>query len=258
MVSFKLKEGAISMTVKKILVLCMTIVVVLGLCACSGEKKMKSVSDLAYDKADTLNYIYVLENGQYTPFLVLTDDYNGKTLLLRKEVLNENRRISDYSAYYANSEIDAYLNEEYLEALTEVSQYVTASSVEITCEDSLGVSELGTETIERCVFLLSCNEVGISDSVNIAPEGETLEFFRNEENRKVYVDGKESSWWLRTPNTYYLSCTYVIGDNNKLGYTNSYDQNGIRPAICVNGDLQVELRSDVVADKMVYVFSTEN
>lgn len=246
------------MTIKKMLVLCISFVIILGLCACSGEKEMKKVSDLAYDKADSINYIYVMENGKYTPFLVLTDDYNGNTLLLRKEILDENRRINNYSSYYANSEIDLYLNEEYLKSLTEISQQVTTSNVEITSEDSLGVSGTDTETIERCVFLLSCNEVGISDSVNIASEGEVLEFFRNEENRKLYANEKSLSWWLRTPNTYYLSCTFVIGDNNKLGYTNSYDQNGIRPAVCVNGDLRIELRSGIVADKMVYVFSAES
>lgn len=85
---------------------------------------MKKVSDLAYDEADSINYIYIMENGKYTPFLVLTDDYNGSTLLLRKEVLDENRRFNNYSAYYANSEIDLYLNEEYLKSLTEISQYI--------------------------------------------------------------------------------------------------------------------------------------
>ena len=63
---------------------------------------------------------------------------------------------------------------------------------------------------------------------------------------------------MRTPNTYYLSCSYVIGDNNKLGFTNSYDQNGIRPAVCVEGDTKIELKSGIVADQMVYVFSFEN
>ena len=246
------------MTIKKMLILCMTFVIVLGLCACNGEKEMKKVSDLAYDKADSVNYIYVLESGKYTPFLVLTDDYDGNTLLLRKEITGENRKISDYSAYYANSEIDSYLNKDYLEALTELSQFLSTSKVEITCDDSLGVSGLDTEVIERRVFLLSCNEVGITDSVNIAPEGEMLEYFRNEENRKAYFNEDLSSWWLRTPNTYYLSCSYVIGDNNKLGFTNSYDQNGIRPAVCVDGDMKIELKSGIVADQMVYVFSFEN
>lgn len=246
------------MIIKKILVLCMTVVMVIGLFACSGEKEMKKVSDLAYDRNNSINYIYVLENGKYTPFLVLTDDYCGNTLLLRKEVIDENRRMSDYSAYYANSEIDLYLNEEYVKSLTEISQYITTSNVEITCDDALGVSGLDTEAIDRQVFLLSCSEVGVGDSVNIAPEGKTLEYFQKEENRKVYVNEESSSWWLRTPNSYYLSCTYVIGDNNKIGFTNSYDRNGIRPAFCVVGDMQIELKSGIVDGKMVYVFSFEN
>lgn len=246
------------MTIKKIFILCMTSVIGIALCACSGKKEMKKVSELAYDHADSTNLIYVLENGEYIPFLVLTDDYGGNTLLLRKEITGNNRRISDYSAYYAKSEIDLYLNEDYLGFLTELSQYLSMTSVEITCNDALGVSGLETEAVERKFFLLSCNEVGISDSVNIAPEGELLEYFRNEENRKAYVDGELSSWWLRTPNTYYLSCSYVIGDNNKIGFTNSYDLNGIRPAFCVDGDMKIELRSGIVADEMVYVFSFEN
>ena len=246
------------MTIRKIIVLCMSFAIALGLCACSGEKEMKKVSDLAYDEADSINYIYIMENGKYTPFLVLTDDYNGNTLLLRKEILDENRRINNYSAYYANSEIDLYLNEEYLKSLTEISQYIIQSKVEITSDDALGASGLDIEMIDRRVFLLSCNEVGISDSVNIAPEGEMLEYFRNEENRKAYFNEDLSSWWLRTPNTYYLSCSYVIGDNNKLGFTNSYDQNGIRPTVCVEGDMKIKLRSGIVADQMVYVFWFEN
>ena len=246
------------MTIKKTFILCITFVIGIALCACSGEKEVKKVSELAYDRTDSTNLIFVLENGEYIPFLVLTNDYGGNTLLLRKEITDNIRRISDYSAYYAKSEIDLYLNEDYLESLTELSQYLSTTSVEITCDDALGVSGLETETVERKVFLLSCNEVGISDSVNIAPEGELLEYFRNEENRKAYLDGELSSWWLRTPNTYYLSCSYVIGDNNKIGFTNSYDQNGIRPAFCVDGDMKIELRSGIVADEMVYVFSFEN
>ena len=50
------------MTIRKIIVLCMSFAIVLGLCACSGEKEMKKVSDLAYDEADSINYIYIMEN----------------------------------------------------------------------------------------------------------------------------------------------------------------------------------------------------
>lgn len=219
---------------------------------------MNTVSDLSYNRLGTPNYVYVLEKNQYIPFLVLTDDYNGNTLLIRRDVVAEPRCVSDYSAYYGNSGIDLYLNSEYINCLSEVSPCILTSTIGITSEDSLGESKTETETIDRKVFLLSCNEVGIEDSVNIAQEGEMLEYFQNPENRTAYIDDKVSSWWLRTPNTYYLSCTYVIGDNNKLGFTNAYDKNGIRPAFCVKSDMLVELNSDIVEGQSVYVFSFEN
>lgn len=58
--------------------------------------------------------IYIEEKAGFVPYIVLTNDYNGKTLLLRKEILPENRRVSDYSAYYEESEIDNYLMGEFL------------------------------------------------------------------------------------------------------------------------------------------------
>lgn len=219
---------------------------------------MKTVSDLAYGHSGATNYVYVLENGKYTPFLVLTDDYGGNTMLLRRDVINENRRMSEYSSYYADSEIDVYLNEEYCRSLTEITEYIPTSKIEITCDDALGTSGSETETIDRKVFLLSCNEVGISDSVNIAAEGEMLEYFKDEDNRLAHLNEEPSSWWLRTPNTYYLSCTYVIGDNNKIGYTNAYDLNGIRPAFCIAGDTPIELADGIADDNMAYVFSLES
>ena len=149
------------------------------------------------------------------------------------------------------------MNGEYLRELSEIAPYIIDTSLEITSSVVLGTSGTETETISRKVFLLSCTEVGISDAVNIAHEGNELDYFKDEVNRKAYLDGKPSSWWLRTPNTYYRSCTYVIGDNNKLGFTNAYDENGMRPAFCVKGDLPIELKDDVVDDLEVYTFSFE-
>ena len=116
--------------------------------------------------------------------------------------------------------------------MSEISKDIVTSKIEITKDDALGKSEIDTEIINRKIFLLSCSEVGIQDSINMPKEGKMLKYFKKSENRKVYIDGKDSSWWLRTPNTYYLSCTYVIGANNKIGTTNAYDKNGVRPAFC--------------------------
>ena len=65
-------------------------------------------------------------------------------------------------------------------------------------------------------------------------------------NGSLYKESKnqKSSWWLRTPNTYYTSCVYVIGANNKIGFSNAYDKNGVRPAFCVPGDCKMETDQD--------------
>ena len=224
-------------------------------CSCGENTRMKTISELAYNRTGAIDCVYILENDDYVPFLILTEDYGGNTLLVRHDVLDEPRAISDYSSYYGSSEIDSYLNDEYIDCLPDISRQIVISNIEITNEDALGKSEISTETIDRKIFLLSCNEVGIKDSVNIAEEGDELEYFKNPEQRVVYMNGEAYSWWLRTPNTYFLSCTYVLGDNNKIGYTNSYDINGIRPAFCVDGDTPIELTSEIKNGESVYVFS---
>lgn len=219
---------------------------------------MRTVADIAYNRVHETKFLYVLEGDQYVPFVVLTDDYNGNTLLLRKDILEGTRRISEYTSFYENSEIDKYLNGEYYSNLSKAWKYIIPSNIEITSEEALGMSGNKTVTIERNIFLLSCNEIGIDESVNISSEGHVLDYFKNEKNRIAYSNGRAMSWWLRTPNTYYLSCTYVVGDNNKIGYTNAYDGNGIRPAFCVRNGSPIELKTEIVDNQSVYVFSCEN
>ena len=237
----------------KLLVLCSFLLLV---CSCGVQNKMRTVTDLAYSRTDSINVIYIKEENQYVPFLVLSDNYYGNTLLIRRDVIGEQRRLNDYSSYYKDSEMDRFLNDEYLKRLPEIEPYIVSSNIEITKDDALGLSKTDTETISRKIFLLSCSELGIDDSPNMAIEGETLQFFCNEENRKAYLNGETSSWWLRTPHTYYLSCTYVIGDNNKIGSTNSYDSNGVRPAFCVSKNVKIELKNGIIDNEQVYVFST--
>lgn len=237
---------------KKIIFILLSVIIVLSCTSCD-KLNNKMVSDIAYNRTHNETLVYIKENNQYIPFLVLTDDYNSNTLLLRKEVLDKPRGINEYISFYKNSEIDQYLNDEYLQSLLNIEKYIAVSDVEVTDEEALGKSGDETITIQRKVFLLSCNEVDINFSVNIASEGKELDYFKNEDNRKAYNNGTPVSWWLRTPNTYYLSCTYIVGDNNKIGYTNAYDNNGIRPAFCIRSDSPIELKRGIVNNQSVYV-----
>ena len=84
-------------------------------------KPVNTIADLAYGNNTVPNRIYIVENEQYVPYLVLTDDYNGNCLLLREYLLDEPMQYNDpniyYSGYYENSTIDQYLNNDFLKIL---------------------------------------------------------------------------------------------------------------------------------------------
>jgi hypothetical protein len=199
--------------------------------------------------------IYISENGNYTSFLVLTDDYSGNVLLLREEPLTISLPFNKYSSFYENSEIDIYLNSEYLVQLDGVQAYIPQTNIEITHESAIGLSGNSKTTITRKVFLLSCAELGVDTSVNASTEGKTLEYFQNSKNRIAKINGIATSWWLRTPNTYYLSCVYGIGADGKIGFGNAYDKNGIRPAFCLDRSMCIETRSDIIRGQSVYTIT---
>lgn len=229
------------------------------LVGCTSERTPETIGDIAYgSRYSGENIVYVEENDVFVPFLVVDGDFGGNTLLLRQDILPHHRRISNYSSYYENSEIDTFLNTEYLTYISLPMTEVVLTEIAITTDDSIGYSGSEIKTIQRKVFLLSLNEIGISDLMNAGPEGETIEYFRNENNWIAYSEGGVTSWWLRTPNTYYLSCTYGMGANGKIGSGNAYDANGIRPALCVPSSTPIMLNNDVVQGKTVYVFQKTN
>lgn len=226
--------------------------------SCLGKKPVSVISDLAYGKSSSADpVVYILEGDKYVPFLVLTDNYGENTLLLRRDVLEAPKRINEYSAFYENSEIDAYLNSEYLSMLSEIGPLIQLSELTITDESAIGFSGTETKTIQRRLFLLSCDELGLGNSVNAGAEGKALDYFASPEHRIANRGGVPTSWWLRTPNTYYQSCTYVIGSNNKLGSTNAFDENGIRPAFCIPSSAKIQPSTEIIPRQTVYILLSQ-
>ena len=200
------------------------------------NKNISVVSDLAYNRGNSENEVYIYENG---PYIVITDDYAGNALLLRKEALPQNYQISSYDSYYPDSDLDRYLNSVFLSSLEKVKSDIVETEIEVTAEDSIGVSGEETEKISRQIFILSGHEMCCS-SENMAMEGQPLSYFKSISNRETLQNGKKASCWLRTPNTFYVSCSYVIGDNDKIGFTNASDFNAVRPAFCISGSYPVK------------------
>ena len=216
---FVLKNNSVTKTIPKNIKRCsmkkiMILVSVIFL-MCTGiwfrfhTKECRVVSDLAYDKNKKGDHlVYIREGHELVPFLVLTSDYNGETLLLRKEVLKMNMQINSYEAYYENSFMDDYLNHEYIRQLPD-GMPVLESEIKITDEKSLGVSGTGTKSIKRKIFLLAYSEVMEDQNINAASEGTFLRFFEKEEQRIVLKENQKSSYIFRI--VFEKGCTVLEG-----------------------------------------------
>ncbi|MBQ7681000.1 MAG: hypothetical protein IJT31_02155 [Oscillibacter sp.] len=215
-----------------------------------------NVGALSYEANPDSCTVYLPEDGAYVPFLVLTADYAGNTLLLRRDVLPEVRPFNNYSAVYPDSDIDRYLNTEYVQYLDAVQPLIPFVDITVTAPDALGVSGDAVQTISREIFLLSCTETGFTDLVNAGKEGDALSYFGTPEHRTATREnGAAVSWWLRTPDTYYLSAAYGIGPDGSLGSGNAYNENGIRPAFCVPSDTVAFPTTDILPGQTVYFLS---
>ena len=221
-----------------------------------NKENPKLIKDIAYStNSSAASLVYVSENGNFVPFIVAAGNYNGNVLLIRKDILLIPRRINDYSSYYEYSDIDTYLNTEYINAIALPEDTIISSKIDIMDENAIGYSGKTITSIYRKVFLLSLAEVGVTDLTNAGMEGSALSYFGLTQNRIAYAETVPVSWWLRTPNTYYLSCTYGVGPDGKIGSGNSYDENGIRPAFCGPASSPISLVDNIIAGENVYVLS---
>ena len=211
-----------------------------------------TIGSIAYNGFENkYNYrVYIKEDGKYVPFLVIDNEYApGSTLLLREEILSEERRMNDYSSYYKDSEIDVFLNGLYYDELKEIHHLIKNTSVEIIKDEAIGSTGEGTENINRNIFLLSEKELAYSFGI----EGKKLRYFCNPENRLCYLDGEPVGWLLRTPSLWYRSVVYGITYDGMLSSDNSFSGYGIRPAFCVDSSAKIKKKEGIVYGKEAYV-----
>jgi hypothetical protein len=237
-----------------------------------------TLNDIAHDVDDRLGYtVYIPENGEYIPYLVLTNNYNedGNCLLLRKHVLDEGMvfnivdsstfDIDGYiSGYYENSHIDKFLNGEFLGTLSEIDDKIIDSEILITHIDSILVNGKETLVITRKVFLLSYTEVVGWEQLN-AVEGFHIPYFKQVNRSLIFTrsdeeamalrvatnsSGEPMSWWLRTPFTTDAHLVYGVSLNGGSAVLNiggtevtAFGQDmykfSVRPAFCLPRDTPI-------------------
>ena len=238
----------------KVLIITIFIIVgvFLGLVGYKWFVNKDKISFIAYNKfKEKDDYrVYVKEDGKYIPFLVIANEYvPGSTLLLRESILDEFRRMNDYSSYYKDSEIDRFLNSEYYNTLKEIHRLIKNTPIEIYSKEAIGFSGDETEYINRHIFLLSMKELGYE----YENEGKELDYFNEVKNRISYYNGKPMSWLLRTPVGSYFSAVFGVIDNGGVSIGNSFNEYGIRPAFCVDSSAKIKKKEGIVYGEKVYV-----
>jgi|GEM_PF-6152069 len=148
--------------------------------------------------------VYIRENGEWEPFLVLEASYpgegNGGVLMLRKYLIQErrpwlaqeNRRSAllghggkDFR-YYPMTDIDAWLETEYLQMFSpSIQERFLSTNIEVwdglSHSGDTGIRNVSvTEIVPRRVFLLSENETGkVRGGARRAVEGEPIAYFHS-------------------------------------------------------------------------------
>lgn len=240
-----------------LVVLCMLFV--WGCKSIKDSNGPETLGELAYDENKQYGYtVYLKENSEYVPYLVLTSDYNGQVLLLREELLDEKHVFHEESygcvSYYKDSTIDRFLNEEYISLLEpKIQSAIIDSEIVITAQKSIGRAGEAIETIDRKVFLLSYAELGFTLFGAIIKEGESLEYFRNPENRVAYKREVPTCWWLRTPEVCWFNVACGINEEVGCGTSPVINKHGVRPAFCLSNALLIEQSRDVLEGQVVYV-----
>lgn len=232
--------------------------------------------------AGSESILYLKENGTETPFLVLKHDYegSGRTLVLRKGLYDKRIWSSNGTNDYAASDIDAWLNGEYLALLEDTVQNMI-EPVSIPYTPTSGTELLEQARLERRAFLLSDGEAcnGMPYSPMLEPsfppaEGEKIAFFlsQGEIADALDADGISGKWWTRTPcvrkenvfvdpsmvsttkmyeavtvATYDTSANIQIGNPIKMVrkiYADLEALEGSRPAFTLPADMPVEVGAD--------------
>lgn len=198
------------------------------------EVKRTAITSKIGERAYNVTYkklsVAIKEGNNYAFYNIISNNYHGKTLLVRSSPL-ANKKSMSVQTGYLNSEVDSYLNSEYLDSLGEVSKLIVPTSINVFNPSKSN----GNDTVERKIFLLSASEMGLFKDTGI------LEFFAIKEHVISYqypgIPLNPTSSWLRNSRVINnrVSSLYVT-ETGELASEDSNELHSVRPAFCVDSD----------------------
>lgn len=247
---------------KKIILVVIFILIIISVFILNLLKSNKysndTVGSLAYNQQKKEEVIYLLEDGQYIPYLVLHNNYsnNSDTLLLRKNVIGNDEYYIDYNGSITTEKIyKSHLEmsnvENYEESAVDdfllniFPQKFDQSFLNIVNNTKLSFSlfnngNYNNYEINRQFFILSFLELNTTDVYQNKSNNKTiLKYFEDDSNRVAQNDsGITVVYWTRT---YAWLGFGAIGLNGSIiTHTSSEAKYGIRPALTINSNTKIK------------------
>ena len=214
--------------------------------------------------------VKINENGiacEYTivnigkPSDLYDDSCNGVWLLKKYPItspLNPTMKWDASNNDYANSDIQGYLNKQFLNALDE-SLRTIIKTVKIPYKKGIGSStdtvQTGINGLSTKIFLLSKNEVS-QNQLTVAPyDGNTLQYFYSTEIARLQlwtnnIHSTSCGYWLRTCETTNSGLSYHIDSNGSITTQSINSENYIRPAFIIPAYMVVDVDNNLVPNTL--------
>lgn len=213
----------------------------------------KAIGDIIRIKENGVaqNYI-IVQKGK--PSSLYDDSCDGVWLLRESAHSREPWHGASYETSvndYENSEINAWLNGEFLNSIDGKIR-AAIKSVKIPYKKGTGSGgdvQSGANGLSCKIFLLSGYEVGFTtdDCEYVPVDGARLAFFLNGEEdstaiqRRVCEDSEERAvdWWLRSAVTYYADVAWRVDTDGTLSGSGTCRSYAVRPALILSSSLLV-------------------
>ena len=210
-----------------------------------GSKAVGSIVKLKVN--GTAKEFIVVHQGK--PSSLYDNSCNG-TWLLMKDIYENRAWHSSNSNSYKASTIHSYLNSTFLN-LFESNIKDAIKQVKIPYVNGTGNSAVGSGAngLSAKIFLLSGYEVGIGGASYAPQDGAKLDYFNQntgtDSKRIAYLNGSAANWWLRSPYTNYTYSVWYVFSNGYCGLSNASNSYGIRPALILPPDMEVDSSGNV-------------
>ncbi len=177
-----------------------------------------------------MDRIWIKEYDQYVAFIIL-EKTEKAYLVIREHTTGPSAfsYINSPNSYYANSELDDFLNTEYAGRFsTEVSHFFLKSYIQITTESSIGCCGGTTEYIKRIFYVPSWAEMTGRHNSSYLQEGNLIsEAFKITHIKATNDAGAPSAWWLRTPSTWHYNRVLGINEEGGVSAGSTMDSSGV-------------------------------